>query len=66
MNTDAEDLAGVQWGAWADTCLSLGYYQDTIKTNYVDDYWQCRRDAEAGDERAMKYLAHFAAELLKR
>lgn len=60
-----EELTGNRWDAWLGVNQDLGYYQDTIATDYNEDYWQCRKDAEAGNERAKQYLTAFAAELLK-
>lgn len=56
-------LSGQRQRAWIDTCVALGQY--AFNHTYSQDYWQCRKDAEAGDERAKQYLTVFAAELLK-
>lgn len=58
-----EFLTRAQRRAWIDVCKVRGDYGRNPM--YHQDYWQCRKDAEAGSERAKQYLAAFAAELLK-
>lgn len=50
---------------WARVSIDLGGWYHSVDMEPDQEYRLCKKAAENGDERAQRYLAAFAAELLR-